>query len=365
MPGRRPRCAAAAAGAAVASVLENGSGVWQTRVLNPAICPCLPQTDLQAAELAKRGLEAERQELHALREELRQQQAQASAEALRLAELQQVGAGRVLWTLGLRCCTHICRYAATKGAEAAAQFACLLLFPPSALQREAHLKQREGEAIATEQRLAAAQQELAEAERRVRSGADAVADSIVSEARGEADAILAAARDECRRAEAELKALREQLQAAEGQLKRREVAAEQQASEVRSASEAAAAEQRRAAEASGLQAEKEQLLRTRCGAACICCMSGSGVLARFGCGSCPTGCSARASHLPAAPATAVQGGAASRQGAGAGAAGGGAGWCRAAGGAAHPPPGGRSQAVCHPISGRGFSRQRQPAAREL
>lgn len=53
----------------------------------------LPQADLQAAELAKRSLAAEREELSAVREELRRQQAAAAAEAGRLAELQQVGLG--------------------------------------------------------------------------------------------------------------------------------------------------------------------------------------------------------------------------------------------------------------------------------
>lgn len=172
--------------------------------------------------------------------------------------------------------------------------------PSTSVQREAQLRQREEELRASERRLAAQQQvgwvgrgwrlpagpslcvqwplphvqsinltslpvvqELAEAERRVRSGADAVAEGLVAEARAEADAILAAARDECRRAEADLRALREQVAEGEAAVKRREVAAEQAAAEARGAAEAAAAEQRRAAEAAGLAAEKERLLRSR------------------------------------------------------------------------------------------------------
>lgn len=57
--------------------------------------PASLQADLQAAELAKRSLAAEREELAALREELRRQQAAAAAEAGRLAELQQVGRSSV------------------------------------------------------------------------------------------------------------------------------------------------------------------------------------------------------------------------------------------------------------------------------
>lgn len=98
----------------------------------------------------------------------------------------------------------------------------------------------------------------------MRSGADAVAEDLVSKARAEADSILQAARDECRRAEAELKSLREQLMEAEGAVKRREMAAEQAAAEARNAADAAASQQRRSADASSLLAEKDALLRSRC-----------------------------------------------------------------------------------------------------
>lgn len=117
---------------------------------------------------------------------------------------------------------------------------------------------------ATEARLAATQRDLADAERRVRSGADAVAEGLVAEARAEADGVLQAARDECRQAEEELAALRQQLADAEAAVRRREINAEAAASDARSAAEAAAAEQRRAAEASSMLAEKEALLRSRC-----------------------------------------------------------------------------------------------------
>lgn len=70
-------------------------------IVCPAVSPIL-QADLQAAELAKRALEAERQEVGALRDELRKQQAAAAAEAARLAELQQVqGWGQLGWSCGV------------------------------------------------------------------------------------------------------------------------------------------------------------------------------------------------------------------------------------------------------------------------
>lgn len=134
---------------------------------------------------------------------------------------------------------------------------------PHPPQREAALKQREADLAAAESRLAAAQAELGEAERRVRSGADSVAEGLVAQARAEADAILQSARDECRRAEDELRVLREQLADAEAAVKRREVAAEAAADEARRSGEAAAAEQRRAAEVQAILAEKEALLRNR------------------------------------------------------------------------------------------------------
>ena len=129
-PGRQPRCAASAT--AAADHVSCGC-FCPTRVSNPAFALASSQTDLQAAELAKRGLEAERQELLALREELRQQQAQASAEALRLAELQQVGGSTggvetqlVALRRSCRCCRYqrCCRYIVhlwPAGRQAAAQ----------------------------------------------------------------------------------------------------------------------------------------------------------------------------------------------------------------------------------------------------
>lgn len=228
------------------------------------------QADLQAAELAKRGLESERSELAALRDQLRQQQAAAAAEAARLAELQQ---------------------------------------------REAQLKQREAELEAAEQRLGAQQTALGEAERRVRAGADSVAEGLVVQARAEADAILQAARDECRRAEEELKALREQLAAADGDVRRRELAADAAANEARSAADAAAAERRRAAEASSLIAEKEALLRQRwagdwSGKGTDACIGGMLWHAPVLCAPPPSPC-----KLPCRCIQTLQGGAAGGQGA--------------------------------------------------
>ena len=49
------------------------------------------QVNLQAAEVMRRSLEAERADLQQLHERLQQQQAATAAEALRLADLQQVG----------------------------------------------------------------------------------------------------------------------------------------------------------------------------------------------------------------------------------------------------------------------------------
>ena len=176
------------------------------------------QADLQAAELAKRSIEGERQELAALRDSLRQQQASAAAEAARLAELQQ---------------------------------------------REAALNAREEDVKQQQQRLATAQAQLGDAERRVRAGADSVAEGLVAQARSEADAILQTARDECRHAEAELKALREQLAEGQAALWRREVAAAAAEERAREAAETAQQQQRRASVTSGLLAEKEQMLRSR------------------------------------------------------------------------------------------------------
>ncbi len=92
---------------------------WSCPILLPELRPhacvhSLPppshpseQADLQAAELAKRSLAAEREELAAVREELRRQQAAAAAEAGRLAELQKVSLG-VQGGCGRNCRLLIC-----------------------------------------------------------------------------------------------------------------------------------------------------------------------------------------------------------------------------------------------------------------
>lgn len=71
------------------------------------------QADLKAAELAKRGLEAERKELAQLRDALRQQQTQAATEAARLADLQKVGGSYQLagWAVDASSGSGCCRWA--------------------------------------------------------------------------------------------------------------------------------------------------------------------------------------------------------------------------------------------------------------
>lgn len=74
------------------------------------------QADLKAAELAKRGLEAERKELAQLRDALRQQQAQAATEAARLADLHKVGGSYQLagWAVDASSGSGCCRWASQR-----------------------------------------------------------------------------------------------------------------------------------------------------------------------------------------------------------------------------------------------------------
>ena len=174
--------------------------------------------DLQSAELAKRAVEREREELQQLRVRMQEEAAAQAAEGRRLAELRQ---------------------------------------------REAAVQTREAEATSREGRLVAAQQALADAERRARAGADDVAESIIAEARAEAEALLQQAQAECRRAEGEVRALREEVAASEAAVRRRELAADKQLADARAAAEAVTEEQRRAAEGAGLAGEKERLVRGR------------------------------------------------------------------------------------------------------